>query len=132
MVNMLVLTNLVISAYFWLFLNEFLGLFTIHMTFIHTVPSIGSLIEYIFFSAYPCELRHFCAMLAMAVVYLIVMFIITKVEGKPIYPGMTWDSVIGTLIPLSITFSCFVLYIIFYKFNQFKLRLMGYKNYLTD
>jgi hypothetical protein len=77
----------------------------------HSVSIAILLIEFFIINAIPVVFKHYSAIFAIIVLYMIDNVIVTKVTGKAVYPGITWDSVSGCLLPVGV----FVISVIFYS-----------------
>eukprot|EP00356_Strombidium_inclinatum_P014630 CAMPEP_0170492616 /NCGR_PEP_ID=MMETSP0208-20121228/12519_1 /TAXON_ID=197538 /ORGANISM="Strombidium inclinatum, Strain S3" /LENGTH=67 /DNA_ID=CAMNT_0010768387 /DNA_START=657 /DNA_END=860 /DNA_ORIENTATION=+ len=44
--------------------------------------------------------RHVSFIFMLGIAYVLVNFIVTKIEGEPVYPVMTWElTAVGILVP---------------------------------
>ena len=85
--------------------------------------SIGILlIEFSFVNSVPVILRHYSAIFIIIVLYMIVNIVVTKVTGKAVYPGITWDSIVGWLIPMGVFMASFILFWIFSCISKSKMK----------
>lgn len=67
-------------------------------------------------------------LLALSVVYLIVNFTFTKVNGIPVYAPMDWESTEGILTPLGVLVGSVVIFFLVDLLNQCKLKANGYNH----
>ena len=59
-------------------------------------------------------------MSVVTVSYLLVNIVATKVQGYAVYPGMTWDSVSGCMLPLGVAVAGVFLWWSMSKCSKFK------------
>jgi len=127
--------EMVIAPYFWLFLWSVLNngkegsMEEVNLVLCHTISISILLIEFSCVNSVPVILRHYSAISIIIVLYIIVNLVETKVSGKPIYPGITWDSVTGCLIPLGVFLVSFILFWIMSCVSKCKMKKIK-NNYL--
>jgi hypothetical protein len=107
--------EIVIAPYFWAFLwgaytGKVASIEELNLVLCHSVSIAILLLEFSMINALPIILKHYSAIFAIIVLYMIDNVIFVKVTGKAVYPGITWDSVSGCLLPVAV----FVVSIIFY------------------
>lgn len=66
--------------------------------------------------------------LALSVVYLIVNFTFTKLNGTPVYAPMDWETTEGILTPIGVLVGSIVIFFLVDILNQQKLKVNGYKH----
>lgn len=64
-------------------------------------------------------------MAIFSVCYLIVNFTVTKSRGEPVYGVISWDSLVGWLMPLAVIIGTLLVFFLMLFVNKFKLRLLG-------
>ena len=119
--------ELVITPFFWLFLwpgiksTQLEGWHFPNIVCPHFVPLFFLLIDYSY-NQIPFIKRHLFIMLFVTVSYLIVNLVCTKVSGIPVYPIMTWDSFGTCMIPVGTAIVSLIIFMLFTKCNQYKIR----------
>ena len=113
-----IVSELVITIYFWGVLYFQLKMWKWTNTFawltyvlMHSVPIICLLVDDIFLNSLGVIPRHFTALLIVAVSYLLVNMTVTLCSS-PVYPGMTWRTPLGIILPLGIAFATFIIFAI--------------------
>jgi hypothetical protein len=118
--------ELIISPYFWLLLWPSVynsgrsTLFIWTQSLVHSVPLIILLTDFIILNWVPILLRHYCAVFFVTISYMIVNVTVTKVQGHAVYPGMTWDSLAGFVLPLVVAVASYGLFWVMTKCSNVK------------
>ena len=73
-------------------------------------------------NATPIIGRHIFVLGTISMFYLFVNFSATKLEGKPVYPPMTWDSVPSTLFAFALWFFGILVFAALFTVNKAKLK----------
>ena len=93
--------------------------------FNHSVPICLLFFDWLFFSSKPFVRRHFYISFFIAIMYLLLNFLSTKITGIPVYPAMKWSGLLGYLIPLAFIPFGTLIFFILYFITKMKLYYMG-------
>jgi hypothetical protein len=108
--------EVIIAPYFWAFLWSAWNtgkegtVEELNLIFCHSFSIAILLLEFFVVNAFPISFRHFSAIFFIMILYMIDNVIFVTVTGKAVYPGITWDSVSGILMPLGVIFITFLFY----------------------
>jgi len=108
--------EIVIAPYFWAFLwsawdnSKTTEIETLNLSLCHSVSITILLLEFWLINAVPVLMRHFSVILGIIVLYMIENMAVTLSTGKAVYPGITWDSTSGILMPIGVFVICFIFY----------------------
>ena len=95
----------------------------------HSVPLFLLIIDYICFNATPITLRHYWAVMVIAVNYLVINLVVCKTIG-PVYPQMTWSGVLGITLPFIFVGVGTIAFYGLTLINKFKFFKLGYTNFI--
>lgn len=120
---------MIITPFFWFVLYPTVPELKpeVHFSLVcdHSVPLAVLLIDFMF-NQVPLAQRHFIFMFIIALVYLVINYACTKVEGTPVYPPMDWETPFGIALPFLLIVGALVIFYIFYFITILKLYVSGY------
>ena len=128
MFELAITLEVMIAPYFWAFLwshfytPETTVIDTWNIILCHSVSFVVLVFEFTLINAVPILLRHFSVILGVLVVYMMVNMAVTLSSGKVVYPGITWDSTSGILIPVGILVFGFVLFFLLTCCSKLKMK----------
>ena len=91
----------------------------------HIIPITLLLADYCF-NAVPFCYRHVPFISLIGIIYLIINFTATKVEGKPVYPPMDWKTLSGFIYVLGCMVAILFTFVIMKIITDFKLVRNGH------
>ena len=129
------LCELIVAPYFWALLWQDLikqdimkqPLFKATQICVHSIPFSILVLEFIFINWVPVTMRHYSVAFLVTVSYMLTNMITCFVQGSPVYPGMTWDSVGGCILPLGVAVLSMVIFYALSKLSQFRDRKLSAK-----
>ena len=99
--QILLIIELIVTAYFWAVLYPFSAFkVDFRATIDHSVPIALLFIDFVLFQAQPMFFKWIYASLLWGILYLCINASVRFRFDKPIYPGMTFDSVAGFTLPI--------------------------------
>jgi len=118
--------EVVIAPYFWAFLwsvwDDTKGIEYLNLILCHSISIAILALEFLCINALPISLRHYSVIFALCVLYMIDNIIVCKVTGKDVYPGMSWNSVAGCLMPCAVFVISFIFYLIMVCISKCKMK----------
>ena len=91
----------------------------------HSIPFIVLVVDYAFVNQIPIKGRYVVGMFIVGGLYLVLMVGATLSRGKPLYPGMDFQSPIGVILPLGLLLITLLFFWILICINKCKLRKLN-------
>ena len=130
------ISELLITIYFWAVLytqadaSAFSDkLFAWAMYIIHSVPLFCLIVDDIFLNSLGIFKRHYSAVFAVTLAYLIVNMSVALSVG-PVYPGMTWKDLVGIALPLGLVLVSMLIFYLACLISLFKLKSLDQMDFV--
>ena len=95
----------------------------------HTLPFCVLLIEYVFVSGTPLQIRHFLMNLTLSLLYMLFNIIYVKVTGHAIYATLKWNHwYLYIVIPIVLGLAMTIMFFLLYYLTLAKLRVLGHND----